>query len=706
MPKIRFALNLDNIRCFLYGYGVHEIDDGSNRYSTAALRTGVPELNPTPIRNRKDFIKCHFGDAFDKLLYETYISSMDEKRKVEYITEINIHKGSRRGQEDFLKNISEMYAKGEPDFTMDKLIQRNEYVLSRWNLSQFDTEILDFIRKLRALESINDASDRKNVVVSYILERIHEIASINVCTLPSTKNSAKVLALLLLAALLWEKFPLSLLTENPFFTNEQRYHLDNLFTGLQLNLNVLNMQLNAQTSFLKHLRELSSWTGILAEHESLRNTGSIDKYYSLALWDIEKAYRMMDYTDLSEECAASGFSFDQCAIVFLHSAAYGMEGFARMGMRRALEYTTLKTKTTAISSNEISMLADAYEKCLLWYRKLVYWNIVALCRGLPYDVIKDMNQYAGFFAPDESETFSLSIRMNERDICDKIDCMERNFHQAVSTTPVEFPETFYKVGFTKEKTDPLPQKAGMAWVLSGEPDDCAEKAIIDAFLMQFKRMDRICDLHSHMLEIIFGVVDNEGCLLTVTVKDLSSVIKRHKKMLQTMSNIPPIVVRPPLASYMQEKNIKTLEFQGACAYIYELVLDSLKYINQIESAFSAEKNAPNFWITMRQYCINAQSAYDNHVAYLNTLPNYLFAGWDRKWSDYLINHTIDFQVLCVKPGQWAETQAEAERQITKVLDTMENDILGMSRIIARETWDLAMMKANIEQMLVSFPSEM
>lgn len=705
MPKIRLALNLDNIRCFLYGYGIHEIDNGSNRYSTAALHAGIQEVNPAPIRNRKDFIKCHFGDAFYKLLYETYMISMDEKRKIEYITEISIHKGSRRGQGDFLNKISEMYAKGEPDFAIDDLIQLNEYVLSRWNLSQFDMKMLDFIQNLRELENIHDTSNSKTVAVSYILERIHEIASINVCTLPSTKNSAKVLTLLLLAALLWEKFPLSLLTESPFFTNEQRYHLDNLFAGLQLNLSVLNMQLNAQISFLKHLRKLSLGTGILTEHEFHRNMTSFDKYYSLQLWNIEKAYRMMDYTDLSRECAASGFPFDQCTIAFLHSAAYSMDGFARKGMSRVLEYATLATKVPSMLSNKFLMLIDAYEECLLWYRKLVYWNIVALCKGLPYDVIKDMNQFAGFFVPEESEIFSLYIRMNERDICDKIDFMEQNFHLAVSTILVDFPKAFYIVGFTKEKTDHMPQKAGIAWILSGEPDDCAEKAIIDAFLMQFKRMDRICNLHSHMLEILFDVVNTEGCLSTVTMKDLSSVIKQHKKMLQTISDIPPIVVRSPLASYMQEKNIKTLEFQGACAYIYELVLDNLQYINQIESAFSTEKDAPGFWMTMRQYCSNAQNSYNNHVAYLNTLPSYLFAGWDKKWTDYLNDHDIDFLVLCVKQEHWADTQAAAERQITEVLNKMENDLLEMSRKVARETWDLAMMKANIEQMLLSLHSE-
>lgn len=702
MPKIHFALNLDNIRCFLYGYGDHETDDGSGRYYIPALCTDSMAEKPTPILNRRAFIKCHFGKTFDNLLYETYLSAMDDKRKIEYITEISTHKGSRRGQGDFLNRISEMYAKGEAGFAINDLVRYNEFVLSRWNLSQFDKKMLTFIQNLREFESISDASDRKTIEVRYILEHIQDMAFINVCTLPSGKNRAKILALLLLVALLWEKFPLSLLTEIPFFTNAQRYHLDNLFAGILLNLNVLNAQLNSQTSFLKLLKELSLETNILTKLETDKSLSSFDKYYSIQLWNIEKAYRMMDYTDISEECALTGAVFDQCAIVFLHSAAYNMDGFARKGMSQVLNYAILMIKYHSIPSNMLLTMINAYEECLLWYRKLVYWNIVSLCRGMPYDVIKDMSQCANFFVPDENGFFSLSVRMNERDICDKIDCMERNFHQAICMIPVEFPDVFYMVGFTKEKTDTMPQKAEMAWIFSGESDDCAEKVIIDIFLMQFKRMDRICNLHSHMLRILFDVVDAEGCLSTVTVENLFSVVKRYKKMLQTISDIPPIVVKHPLSDYMREKNIKTLEFQGVCAYIYELTMDSLQYIIQIESAFSAEKDTSGFWMTIRQCCLNAQSAYDNHIAYLNTIPNYLFAEWDRKWTDYLNDHDINFQVLCVKTKQWVDTQAAAEHKITEVLDKMENDLLIASQKAARETWDLAMMKTNIEQMLLSF----
>ena len=83
MRAIRPMLNLDNIRCFLYGYGEHETDDGTNRYAKAVLSIAVNGHEAQPILNRRIFLKKHFGKAFDVSLHETYLNAMEEKRKNE-----------------------------------------------------------------------------------------------------------------------------------------------------------------------------------------------------------------------------------------------------------------------------------------------------------------------------------------------------------------------------------------------------------------------------------------------------------------------------------------------------------------------------------------------------------------------------------------------------------------------------------------------
>lgn len=702
MRTIRPMLNLDNIRCFLYGYGEHEIDDGTSRYAKAVLYIAVNGHEAQPILNRSIFLKKHFGKAFDVSLNETYLNAMEEKRKNEFIAEICNHKGSRRGQVVFLDKISENYAKNKTGFSLDELTQYNENILKQWDLSQFDSKLLDLIQNLKEILS-NEVTDSRVVAISYLLERIQDMAFINVHSLQSTKNSAKVLALLLLTALLWEKFPFSLLQVSPVFTTKQRYHLENLFAGIQINLNALNMQLNAQEAFLKYLRDFIADIDTSDSVIPLNINLSLKQYYSLQLLNIEKAHRMMDYSDLSEEYKAIEIEIDHSSIFFLHSAAFNMDEFARVGLCKVLEYIQL-FHVPSVLSKKLLALIESYEKCLFTYRKLVYWELVALCRGLNFDIVKDMNQYAGYFAPEETKSFALAVKMNKCEIDDKLVSTEQDFRRAISMTLIDFPKVFYSVGITKVKEDIAPQKAGMMWSLSGKENDCAEKAIIDAFILQYRRMDSVCNIHDHMLGILQDLIATEGQVSAAVFTNYNSLLKNHKELLFTISNTPPIVVKPPLSTYMKAKNIKTLEFQGACAYIYELALDCLLHITQIESVFKSPRNVPGYWATLQQYYNNAQSAYKSHILFLNTLPNYLFSCWDKKWIEYLYCHIAKFQILCFNPEHWLGTQAAVERHVTEVLNKMEDDLLEFSRMIVKETWSLEKMKSNIEQMRSSLHS--
>ena len=63
MPKmiIKPTLNLENIRCFLYGYGTNDGWEKEALYKIPALNRGISGHEPERIKNRRDFLWASLG---------------------------------------------------------------------------------------------------------------------------------------------------------------------------------------------------------------------------------------------------------------------------------------------------------------------------------------------------------------------------------------------------------------------------------------------------------------------------------------------------------------------------------------------------------------------------------------------------------------------------------------------------------------------
>lgn len=681
MPKmiIKPTLNLENIRCFLYGYGTNDGWEKEALYKTPALNRGISGHEPERIKNRRDFLSAHFGSDFVDYMTERYLGRMGKKEKNDFIRELCGRKESRMGTVSFIKNISEMCKTGKGWFSLPDLIEINKAVLSQWEMKGFDDKMRGFLEKMTEVEN--------NDTVSYILQNILHKASIHTAAHGSLESRAEILSLTMLAALLREDFPITLLkADTRKYSDDQKYHMENLFAAVQSNLSVLNMQLFAQENFLKKTEEtfsVSIKTGddaydlISREH----NMNFLRGYYSLQLFEMDKADYMMDYTDMKKEMEKYKFQLAGDSIPFLHNAAFYMREFGKDGMKQMLHYASSVFSHGEEAYESIRFLCKKYRECISWYRKVIYWNLVTACHGQPYNVIKDMAEFAMMLYPEETPSFFLYYEMNLYDIKKEETSIRRQFCLSMKRIKyhhmaVTFPEMFYDLDFVKHTVFPESVTSIKMRYIGGSDSENHEHAVIDVFFDEFKRLDQMCKMQKDILDDLYAMVSMERNSMDEKIK---SKIDSHRSSMEKILKVPPVVIKEPLAGYMKEKNIKTAEFQNFCTYIYGCVLEHLRYIDLITENGCDSREKSNDCI--RNYH-HAEKSCMTEIRYLNEIPNYWFAGWSEEALEYLKIKSSELLILSIDWDVWVDTREEAEFKLFCALDSMENDTLKAERSIA------------------------
>lgn len=723
MPKmkIKLSLNLENIRCFLYGYGMNDEGDEKEIYEKPALREPVSGCNPDEIKKRIDFIKIHFGMNFFNCLTEKYLSKMGKKEKNDYIRELCERKENRMGTAGFIKDVREMCIEKKGWVTLSKLVEINKGILCQWHLNCFDKEISFFIMRILEVEQnkseqIAETGNKNNQrdTVCYVLQMIHHKALINESINSSVESKAKVLSLLILAALLREEFPVSLLKESSRkYDLEQQYHVENIFTCIQCNLGILNVQLFSQESFLEKIMSSFSLDKNIKdkEYDSIkkkRDFDSIKTYYLLQLFQNEKAWYMTDYTNVGEICEKQQLLIDQKTAEFLHDAVFYMKEFAEKGMEQILKYAAIAWEQKTTSYGEVKLLADKYKVCIELYRNLVYWNLVILCHGQQYDTIKDMEELSELIYPKRVFPLFVSIEMNQKDIKDNEIFAERKFCQAMNQVKcnnmaVTFPETFYELGFIKKmKMSPYIEKFPIRKIC-GSVQKNREYVIIDAFCAEFECLDKIFKIHENILNDLPVIANTEKDILNRKIEQIKLDINNYKSKMQNILKIPHAIIKDPLALYMQEKDMKTAEFQSFCCYVYICVMENLRYMDMIEETCFAmiEKNNDfiRFCRDYEIYCNDAKKTFSMEITYLNEVPNYWFAGWSKDALDYLKHKCENLSILSINWETWVNTKAEAELKLAYVLDYMENDIIKTGRAVAEAEQTLFELEMEVEKLM-------
>lgn len=261
-----------------------------------------------------------------------------------------------------------------------------------------------------------------------------------------------------------------------------------------------------------------------------------------------------------------------------------------------MEYLTIVTASRAILFGGISTLVRQYDECLKWFRHLVYWYILSVCHGMPYEITRDMDTIAGYLYPDGGASFPIHVKMSRAKIQSKMEATAQQFRStlgAISDNNVTlvFPEVFYKPGFPAQITCESYQERRVRLLNGG----CGvpEEVIVDVFLSQFSQMDHVCELQEHVLRLLSCIVDLPSGEASQAFIQVRNVIDRYRQLMQQILDIPPVVVAEPLRKYMQGKGIKPAEFQNFCATIYTLVRDNLRYVDLIEHCFTQGQGAFN-----------------------------------------------------------------------------------------------------------------
>lgn len=699
--KIKRAFNLDNVRCFLYGPGQNDDCEDLGLAPTAVLNRRIDEHGSTePIQNRKTFLDCHFAPTFVQYAQERYLNNKDDKTKQEFFMELCDRRGNKRGTVSFLEELSEVYMCGEAPFSLESLVKTNIQALKSWDVSAFDQQLLLFIDGLIEAEK-SESNDSKRSAVCHLLQGIRDIAAINTCTQPSPEDRARALSLLLLGALLREKFPLSLLNEENFHLSQSQYcQIENIYAAVQVNLGLLSSQLTAQESFLREaVRLFEGFTPNGQSHPpALR---SLEEYYSLQLWHLARAADLADWTRIADELNASDLSCNREALCFLHGVAFHMDSFAKAGMKQFMEYLTIVTASRVILFGGLSTLVRQYDECLKCFRHLVYWYILSVCHGMPYEITRDMDIIAGYLYPGGRASFPIHVKMSRAKIQSKMEAAEQQFRSTLGTisdnnVTLLFPEIFYKPGFPTQIACGLYQERRVR-LLNGE---CGvpEEVILDVFLSQFSQMDHVCELQENVLRLLSCVVDLPSSEASQAFIQVRSVIDRYRQLMQQILNIPPVVVAEPLRKYMQRKGIKPAEFQNFCATIYSLARDNLRYVDLIERCFVPGAECVQL---CSEHHANAVSSLEGTIAWLSTTPNYWFAGWEEKSVSYLRAKCGQLHALSIDWDGWSDTKPGAEYGMAKVLDDIEDKLHKSEREVGKQTWDLMALKLKIEHMIAS-----
>ena len=676
--KNEIVFNVDACRVFLYGNVAGE----ESGVLVSFNQDYTPDIrNSTSTARRLSFLERHFGEAFISMLNSIYISEKGEKEKSEFLKEICSRESNKRGTASFLDAVSANFLDNKPGFTLDGLIRINMQILKNYVSANIDDQIDNFIATLIEKESAVQKLGKKLEFdsVNFALQCLKEMAARNRLSENLIESRAKILSLLLLSALLRERFPTSLLVaDKQKLSGKQLYAASNVFCAVQVNLSALLTLISSQERFLTDVR-----TAHFACNDLDANRKYNEKILSallgshlLQLGEMEKVLLMLDYTDTNAIIDERMIAIDKPALSFLHDAAFFMETFAKQGMQQIMDYIVEGIHHKALLFTGAGQLADAYRSCLAQYRRLLYWNIVLVCRGMPYEIAKDMEIFSSYIAHDEQEAFAVCTGLAATEIRSRCISMEKNFRDTMENVSdhnitLLFPDYFYKVGFSREISDRHLREGKRFRTVKYDVGKGAEKMIIEAFFNEYRSMDTICHLQDGMLNMLELICDAPSEGSDHLAEKLGPTISKYSGILEGYTHRPLAIVTPPLSEALEEIGIMTVEFQAMTNQAYALSSDCLRYIRLIQTVCSTGLAKAESRQIFQTHISNARESLNDTIGYLRTMPGYIFAGWAPELKKIICEKSLKLQILQINQEAIPNTRFEAEIAAMRVLDDIE-----------------------------------
>lgn len=702
------AFNVDACHVFLYGNGTGE---ESGALVQLSQDDSSDIRNTTSTAGRISFFERHFGTAFTAMLNTIYFSEKGDKEKSEFLKEICSRETNKRGTASFLDTVCMSFLDNRPGFTLDELIQINMRILESQGSPNIDDRFDNFIATIIKKESALQGSkkERKFDSVNFTLQYLKEMSSRNRLSENLPESRARVLALLLLSALLRERFPTSLLVaDKQKLSDRQLYAARNIFCAVQINISALLSLISSQEQLLTDIRTTYFACNDLDSNKKYNEKilSELSGSHLLQLGDIEMALLMLDYTDINAIVNECMIAIDRPALSFLHDAVFFMKGFAKQGMHQIMDYIAKGIHHQVLSFTGAGQLADAYLSCLAQYRRLIYWNIVLVCRRMPYEIVKDMEIIASYIAPGEQEAFAVRTGLATAEIRSRCISMEKNFRDAMGNVAdhnitLLFPDYFYRVGFSREISDGHWCEEKQFRRVTYEDGESAEIMIIEAFFNEYKNMDTISHLQDGMLNMLELICDAPPEHIDYLAVKLDPTISKYAETLERHTQRPLAIVTAPLSEAMENIGIMTAEFQAMTNQTYALASDCLRYIRLIQMVCAAGLSKPENKETFQAHISNARESLNETIAYLKTMPGYIFAGWAPEWKKIIYDKSLSLRILQIKQGAIPNIRFDAESAAMGVLDEIENRVMGLSRKVAKDKWELAEMKIEFEQQLAA-----
>ena len=483
--RVNLALNLDNIRCLLYGKS--QSDNVPNNLYKRALLPEAP-----PIQDRNAFMRKWFSNvpAIGVLLSswekDEKANTLDKKKRDNMLAEFssgNLDR-ARQGILIFLREVGDYY--DNQDIKQTAMYK-------------------DLLKTLSGQETVLPARDTLSLL-SYYLDSLREaelahpyLANIvstlsiwitNALIDPSFGSAAYIITILILAALLRDRFPVKLLM--PFdaaFAEDDFYTISMVVNSTCSNLAVLTNQFQSLDSYLQN------------EDDSIvLANGDTSGFWELQKKNIEKAKVLLDDTDI-QALLPESVTLNRTSFTFLHHIPFVLDEAILESGEQIQKYK----KNLFATSEGIQSLIHGTREIIECLQNLIYWHLIAACYNLPEKCTKVLQEFSEFLSPKLSFHFREHIKLVGGDPEFKIRDAERQFRLVIQKSTIQLPEFFYCVDISEKCRDYHPVINHPIQILSSNNDP--EKTLITSFVEANKLLENLILARYHLVSAFLNQQD-------------------------------------------------------------------------------------------------------------------------------------------------------------------------------------------------------
>ncbi len=706
--ELHCALDLDNIRCFLFGVGSKDRFEDANSYETPALSAPKSEKDAAGVKDRIAFFNAFFASTVivERLKVEKDCYGKGNKEITEFVKDLCGNEG-KRGCGGYLDYVSDYLAKHNN--SVNVISQHTKSFLENWNTDGLSRNLLGFVDRVMPVEAKNtDSVDLKRKTlhsnVFYILVLIRDQVVANICGDNSLEDTARILTILSLVALLRDKFPLRLLKEtiDHQYSALQLYHIGNVMIGVLQNAASISHQIDTQKRFIGEIRRQYADTanGLFEYKDFQENPAKSAFSYSENIgFELAKVRLQLDYSDIEAICEAHHLHMTNAFMRFIHNAAFHMDTLATEGMKQILRYIELyKDKPDSIA-DRVTSLCDSYSKFLNDFKNLVFWALTYIHTEIPTGSDPDMELIIRTFSDGSDRTALIYMPQNlnelQRMVSDAEDKAKRSVRDIQNKdVKIVFPEVFYRAKLIEDIGSFQAEQETQVRCVSGYEGVPPYESITRLFFGQIKLADTLFGSHKLMLEYLSALsYDLLGTLSPERIDAIKKRISQYREAILNYIQSPDLLFTEPLVTDLYKTGINYIELQVYFLSIKCAVAEFDKYVHFLTESLPMRKELES---TYQQHLNNAKDDLEDQTAFISSGINCFFADWKSDALELVKKKTGELEIITADFDSWADSKSKAEALLNAQLDDAENGIFGLDAKLANDQWELLEIKRKLD----------